>query len=491
MDKTTEQQTNMKEAEAAATLLEKKKQATISMLEQKRRQNAPQTGGTGGSAGNQGDANQEQVPIGDILEGMGDVQVSGERQQKDLGSGVTPTSEPQAPKDLHVKDTEERQERTFLVRSARKALMAGDALKSDAIMQSLADLYPPKSEVEGVKAINPMGEETPPETSTAIIEVDDSSKEGKKPKGAVEGGRKFIDGVVPSHGYCGIPTFYNKNLRQLKDLVPLTIFNLIWKQQAAAYALEKKAVDRGSSEERRYTGHPAPSEWSQSYAQWARNYQCFIKTLREVYDYGKLADWALIHRDRVDGIMLKNGLCAGLRYDLAVRSNAFQCNTIHKGEDCFPDISLKRGNSRQKPSTRPSPETRHSIKTAPPSKGGREKILTHTREEQNPIPIGKVATKASAATKVETKAINTNLTCPPHREEGTRAATTTTARTRKAETTATGQKNMKRRQRNAPKEENKAKANRAPKMSHSAVGLLVGQMFIFGKDPAGGNKLCY
>jgi hypothetical protein len=23
------------------------------------------------------------------------------------------------------------------------------------------------------------------------------------------------------------------------------------------------------------------------------------------------------------------------------------------------------------------------------------------------------------------------------------------------------------------------------------VGLLVGQMFIFGKDPAGGNKLCY
>jgi hypothetical protein len=144
---------------------------------------------------------------------------------------------------------------------------------------------------------------------------------------------------VPSHGYCGLPASYDKNLRQIEGLVPLTIFNPIWQQQAAAYASKKKVVDQGSSEERRHTGHPAPSEWSQSYAQWARNYQCFLKTLREVYDYGKLADWALIHRDRVDAIMLKHEFCTGLHYDLAVQSNAFQCNTIHKGDKCFPDIS--------------------------------------------------------------------------------------------------------------------------------------------------------
>jgi hypothetical protein len=40
--------------------------------------------------------------------------------------------------------------------------------------------------------------------------------------------------------------------------------------------------------------------------------------------------------------MLKHGFCAGLRYDLDIRANAFQCNTIHKGKECFLDISLYR-----------------------------------------------------------------------------------------------------------------------------------------------------
>ena len=67
-----------------------------------------------------------------------------------------------------------------------------------------------------------------------------------------------------------------------------------------------------------------------------------MKTVQEVYNYGKLANWDLIHQDRVDAIMLKHGFCAGLCYSLAVRANVFQCNTIHKGEDCFPNISKYR-----------------------------------------------------------------------------------------------------------------------------------------------------
>ncbi|PLW14153.1 hypothetical protein PCASD_25037 [Puccinia coronata f. sp. avenae] len=159
-------------------------------------------------------------------------------------------------------------------------------------MRSLADLYPATGKTTKAATTIPSGSPAPSTATPTPI----ANKE-KKVKGAMEGGRKFINGVVPSHGYCGLPAFYNKNLRQLKGSVPLTIFNPIWQQQAAAYAFEKKAVNRGNLEERRYTGHPAPSEWSQSYTQWARNYQCFMKTLREVYGYGKLANWALIHRN--------------------------------------------------------------------------------------------------------------------------------------------------------------------------------------------------
>jgi hypothetical protein len=188
-------------------------------------------------------------------------------------------------------------------------------------LKSLADLYPPKNwkgEARSEAPTETASYTTAPTPKASKPEITEPGKTEKPMKGAVEGGRKFINWVVPSHGYCGLPAFYNKNLKQLKRSVPLTIFNPIWQQQAAAYVSEKMAINCGNSEEHCYTGHPTPSKWSQSYAQWARNYQCFMKTLREVYDYGKLADWARVHQDTVDTIMLKHGFCAGLRYDLAI-----------------------------------------------------------------------------------------------------------------------------------------------------------------------------
>ncbi|PLW45339.1 hypothetical protein PCANC_01079 [Puccinia coronata f. sp. avenae] len=254
-------------------------------------------------------------------------------------------------KETSEEDPEEQQDRLFLICTARKASMAGDDAQAKAIMQSLADLYPPAS---GTGSDTPMGTESRAKSpaTVATTEATSTAKDppatneqvmvGKPSKGAVKGGQNFIDGVIPSHGYCGLPAFYNKNLKQLKGSVPLTIFSPIWQQQAATYASEKRAVDCGNTNKRHYTGHPASSEWSQSYAQWARNYQCFIKTLQEVYDYGKLADCDRIHQDSVDTIMLKHRFCAGLRYDLAIRVNTFQCDTIHEGKECLPDMSLYR-----------------------------------------------------------------------------------------------------------------------------------------------------
>ncbi|PLW29778.1 hypothetical protein PCANC_26750 [Puccinia coronata f. sp. avenae] len=46
---------------------------------------------------------------------------------------------------------------------------------------------------------------TPPPATTKQAMV------GKPSKGAGKGGRKFIDGVIPSHGYCGLPAFYDNS----------------------------------------------------------------------------------------------------------------------------------------------------------------------------------------------------------------------------------------------------------------------------------------
>ncbi|PLW51044.1 hypothetical protein PCASD_02395 [Puccinia coronata f. sp. avenae] len=45
------------------------------------------------------------------------------------------------------------------------------------------------------------------------------------------------------------------------------------------------------------------------------------------------------HQDKVDKIMRVAGFCAGFRYNLAVRANAFQCKMLQDKTAIFPDIS--------------------------------------------------------------------------------------------------------------------------------------------------------
>ncbi|PLW19654.1 hypothetical protein PCANC_08958 [Puccinia coronata f. sp. avenae] len=69
--------------------------------------------------------------------------------------------------------------------------------------------------------------------------------------------------------------------------------------------------------------------------------------MQEVYNYKTLAEWLTIHKNRVDEIMQRDGFCAGFRYDLAVRTNAFQCDTFSDGKIVFPNISLHRPTIKQ------------------------------------------------------------------------------------------------------------------------------------------------
>ncbi|PLW57660.1 hypothetical protein PCANC_01182 [Puccinia coronata f. sp. avenae] len=215
-------------------------------------------------------------------------------------------------------------------RQARKANNEGDFWTANALLRALSNLYPPTA-----LPLANGGEQTTPLQGNQICNPPQSPHTSKIIK---EGTFYFAVGVSPSHGFCGLPACYNKNIKALKGLIPLTIFDPLWQQCAVAHSAEKQTVDKGTNEERQYMGHPPPDEWSQTYSKWSRNYQFFQSTLCKVYNFTTLAEWIRIHKDRFNSLMRQNGFCAGFRYNLAVRTNTFQCETFQDREVVFTDI---------------------------------------------------------------------------------------------------------------------------------------------------------
>ncbi|PLW24122.1 hypothetical protein PCASD_06700 [Puccinia coronata f. sp. avenae] len=230
---------------------------------------------------------------------------------QEANQGATTTEPPQGGGDPTPKPQKTRvatqEDIDFLVGEARLACVKGNDKYADTLLCMVAKSY--------------MVMEPPTAPPTW-----DAPKEPPKLSGNLilvkEGPITFSVGEIPNYDHCGLPQFYNQNLKQLKGSIPLTIFNPKWQQKAAAISSERRTSERAGLEDRRYTGHPAPDKWSQSYAQWSRNYQRFTATLTEAYQFGTLAKWFHIHKERVDRIMSQDGFFAGFRYNLAAYSNA-------------------------------------------------------------------------------------------------------------------------------------------------------------------------
>ncbi|PLW09350.1 hypothetical protein PCANC_27699 [Puccinia coronata f. sp. avenae] len=87
---------------------------------------------------------------------------------------------------------------------------------------------------------------------------------------------KFTAGALPKHNEMGFTPYFDKNIWELKGLIPLTIFNKSWKNTAILYHSEKLAKLDGVVGDRNcYTGFPYPSEWTQTFAEWTTNHQGF------------------------------------------------------------------------------------------------------------------------------------------------------------------------------------------------------------------------
>ncbi|KNF04476.1 hypothetical protein PSTG_02389 [Puccinia striiformis f. sp. tritici PST-78] len=150
----------------------------------------------------------------------------------------------------------------------------------------------------------------------------------------------FINGTVPSHNETGFTPYFNKAIRTLCGIIPLTIFDKEWQAEAIGAHIKKQSkTDEKNGE---YTGFSYPNEWSQSFAKWTSNYCNFLVTIRDVYDHKDFAVWIVKHKENVDNIIAVDGFLTGFRYDIQVRQNAFAFRKKRDGVELMTDISVLR-----------------------------------------------------------------------------------------------------------------------------------------------------
>lgn len=158
-----------------------------------------------------------------------------------------------------------------------------------------------------------------------------------------KGGLTFIPGAVTSHMDIGFTLYFDKNLRELKGPIPLTIFNRQWQDLANSYHVEKRVkVENLTKDITTYTGYPYPHEMTQLYATWNTNYRNFVRTLRDVYHFKRFAEWAEIHQANVEFYHTRDNWMTAFRYDIKIRLNAFAFRVSYNGTNAPPDISQRR-----------------------------------------------------------------------------------------------------------------------------------------------------
>ncbi|WAQ88126.1 hypothetical protein PtA15_9A251 [Puccinia triticina] len=142
---------------------------------------------------------------------------------------------------------------------------------------------------------------------------DDNQSDGE----SVVGNIQFSVEAVPRHDAMGFTPYFDKNIRELKGPIPLTIFNKAWKNRAILYYAEKRSkFEDLSSDFNRYTGYPYPLEWTQSFSDWTSNHQNFYNTLKVEYNFKRMANWLLAHKANADAILAEDGFVVALRYNI-------------------------------------------------------------------------------------------------------------------------------------------------------------------------------
>ncbi|POV95015.1 hypothetical protein PSHT_15879 [Puccinia striiformis] len=124
---------------------------------------------------------------------------------------------------------------------------------------------------------------------TSVIKPKDTSKTksfelielsipiSKRPADILPGVVMLNNNTRPSGEDIGFIPFFEKNLRDLHGLLPLTIFNTIWQAKAINHDTlnlgKKSKSDDSGKDKTRYLAYEYPKELRQTYAEWSINHQ--------------------------------------------------------------------------------------------------------------------------------------------------------------------------------------------------------------------------
>ncbi|OAV85682.1 hypothetical protein PTTG_10583, partial [Puccinia triticina 1-1 BBBD Race 1] len=151
----------------------------------------------------------------------------------------------------------------------------------------------------------------------------------------------FIKGSLPNHFDVGFTPYFDRNIREFRGPIPLTIFDKNWQQDAIHYYTNRRS--RGDEKDGNYIGYEYPNEWTQTFSKWTTNHRNFYITFRDMYGYTEFAKWILVHKENVDKIVGEEGFMTAFRYDMIVRQNAFSYQVkTDSGEISAVDISMYR-----------------------------------------------------------------------------------------------------------------------------------------------------
>lgn len=219
-----------------------------------------------------------------------------------------------------------------VIRKTAKEVEKQHTMTEEERAEKLKEVYARLEEIEKLKA-----------ESQAIVDSFAKSKTMVEPKspnisrmGISEGGLTFDFTKTPDSDSFSLPAYFHKNMQTLQGNLPLTIFNREWQQAASDNHVDYRKADK---EIDKYRGHPYPGEWTQSRFEWGGNFDTFITTCRDTYNYISFAD-ALETRKRnvITIFKQQRSWVVAFRYDLTIRKATF---AIRNPGEAIPNPALE------------------------------------------------------------------------------------------------------------------------------------------------------
>lgn len=94
----------------------------------------------------------------------------------------------------------------------------------------------------------------------------------------------YMIGHVPSTTTSLLTPYFDKNIKEFRGPIPLSIFDLNWQALADNYHAEKK-VKTDDVKHNNYTGYPYPDDLTLDYGTWCINYRNFLRTFANPYGW--------------------------------------------------------------------------------------------------------------------------------------------------------------------------------------------------------------